>query len=279
MKSFSEALMLELETQLEAIHTRHHDPLPHALEAVLVLVSFLEQLKLAFLKQKGLSKEDEIHFFKEIKPLFSSRLTYYSEIYRIESSRPFATAKGIRKYYREELGKLQLFVERHLDFYHYYRKGCTYLDDKYFLRGIPDLLLPLDSFRFQADPRFSTSHDYHVAQLMANNLLGPYLEARITAFEPYPTPLSATKARPLKWTGSKVGLVELAYALHSDGTFLNGTCDLKEIIAYFESIFEVDLGQYHRTFFEISARKTERTKFLNVLSDKLLKRMDDRDGL
>ncbi|MBP6759809.1 MAG: RteC domain-containing protein, partial [Flavobacterium sp.] len=36
-------------------------------------------------------------------------------------------------------------------------------------------------------------------------------------------------------------------------------------------------GQYRRTFLEIRARKTERTKYLNTLKVTLKKRMDDSD--
>ena len=67
------------------------------------------------------------------------------------------------------------------------------------------------------------------------------------------------------------------YAFHTKGVFNNGAADLKEIASYFEDIFQIDLGQYRRTFLEIRARKTERTKFINALEVTLKKRMDDSD--
>lgn len=76
----------------------------------------------------------------------------------------------------------------------------------------------------------------------------------------------------LNWTGSKVALVELLYALHSGGYFNNGAYVLKEVVAYFESVFNVDLGQYHRVFIEIKARKSDKARFINVLKEVLLKR-------
>lgn len=80
-----------------------------------------------------------------------------------------------------------------------------------------------------------------------------------------------------KWTGSKVALVELIYALHTEGVFNNGASELKEVTTFFEAAFGVDLGQFNRTFLEIRTRKSERTKFLNVLKEKLILRMDDAD--
>jgi hypothetical protein len=83
----------------------------------------------------------------------------------------------------------------------------------------------------------------------------------------------------MTWTGSKVALTELLYALHSEGVFNNGVADLKDIAEYFEHIFEIDLGQYRRTFLEIRVRKAERTKFITALNEALIKRMDNSDDV
>lgn len=83
----------------------------------------------------------------------------------------------------------------------------------------------------------------------------------------------------LMWTGSKVALIELLYALQSEGVFNNGAVDLKDIAEYFEHIFEIDLGQYRRAFLEIRARKSERTKFITSLNETLLKRIDNADDI
>ena len=43
----------------------------------------------------------------------------------------------------------------------------------------------------------------------------------------------------MMWTGSKVALTELLFALHTEGAFNNGAADLKDIAEYFEHIFEL----------------------------------------
>ena len=53
----------------------------------------------------------------------------------------------------------------------------------------------------------------------------------------------------------------------------------KDIAEYFEHNFDIDLGQYRRTFLEIRARKSERTKFITALNDTLIKRMDNSDDI
>lgn len=79
------------------------------------------------------------------------------------------------------------------------------------------------------------------------------------------------------WTGSKIALTELLYALQTEGIFNNGSADLKIIADFFEENLGVDLGQYRRSFLEIRSRKENRTKFLDTLKQNLLKRIDDTD--
>jgi len=106
-----------------------------------------------------------------------------------------------------------------------------------------------------------------------------YLERELLKLDNKPVPYSITEKQVQKWTGSKVALIELIYALHAEGVFNNGTTDLKETAKFFEETFEIDLGQFHRTFFEMRARKSERTKFLNSLRDTLVRRMDEVDEI
>ena len=69
----------------------------------------------------------------------------------------------------------------------------------------------------------------------------------------------------------------MIYALQTEGVFNNGVADVKDIINQFEKSFDIDLGQYRRTFLEIRGRKTDRPKFLLTLKDTLEKRMNNSD--
>jgi hypothetical protein len=255
------------------------NPLQSAEQSVKISISILEKLKTHCIKYKFQNKIEEISFFRETKPLFAAKLIYYNEIYNIETNKPFGSKKALRKYYNAELAKLKSYFNENQEFYRYYRTGNRCLDNKYFVRGQYDVKLTLDSFYYQADNRFSTSHDYRVARILANDRIKEFLEeeikkSRIKTMQNHALlPLSKNQ----KWTGSKVALIELIYALHTEGVFNNGVSELKEITAFFESAFAINLGQFNRTFLEIRARKSERTKFLNTLKEKLILRMDHAD--
>jgi len=279
MKLFSETLMSELEHQLKSIHSETEEPILYAEQAIKRLITILEKLKTAFLNHQFKNKLEEIDFFRNVKPQFAAKLIYYNDIYNIETNKPFGSKKAIRKYYNAELTKLETYFTENVEFYKYYRTGNRNLDNKYFIRGKHDVRHTLDSFYFQADHRFSTSHDYKVARILANDSIKIYLETEISKLDNKENP--NTTATPLpktqKWTGSKVALVELIYALHTEGVFNNGASELKEVTTFFESVLDVDLGQFNRTFLEIRSRKSERTKFLNTLKEKLILRMNDAD--
>ena len=81
------------------------------------------------------------------------------------------------------------------------------------------------------------------------------------------------------WTGKKVALIELIYALFIDGAFNNGNADLNEIVKALEIAFQIDLGNFSRTFSEIKARKMNRIKYLDILIEKLSSKMDESDDI
>lgn len=278
MKLFSESLLVDLEHQLKLILSSSNNPLCYSKQAIKAINLSLSKLKQEASNYKFDNKADEIQFFKESKPKFTSQLIYYNEIYNIEINKPFGTSKTIRKYYNNQLVKLQSFFVENKEFYRYIRTGNKSLDNKYFIRGNYNIKYSIDSSYFLSDHSFSTSHDDKLAKMLANDRIKIYLENKILILKlKENNNIALPKYKTLKWTASKVALIELVYALHTEGVFNNGTSDLKEIALFFESVCNVDLGQFNRVFIEIRNRKSDRAKFLNTLMEKLIHRMDYAD--
>jgi hypothetical protein len=275
------SLLHNLNEQLNFIDLEIDDQIKKCEQAITVILKSINELKKVATKTNFKSKSEEIQFFKEVKPLFTSKLIYFNLVYRIEMKKPNGGNKILKKYYNNELLKLKAFFDNELEFYQYYRSGSTYLDYKYFLRGEVDIKLALDSYYFESDMSFATSHDFKVATILANDLIELYLENQLLMLENNENSEKSQRKPNVKltWTGSKVALIELIYALHTEGVFNNGAADLKDIAEYFEHTFEIDLGQYRRVFLEIRARKNDRTKFLTTLNDSLQKRMENSDDI
>ncbi|WP_431109133.1 RteC domain-containing protein [Winogradskyella poriferorum] len=279
MSSKINNLLTNLNDQLNFIDLEIDNQSTRCEKAIEIILKTIDSLRGVLLKTKFKTDAEEIKFFKEIKPQFTSKLIYYNTIFKIEMKRPNGGSRIVKKYYNNELVKLKAFFDNELEFYKYYRSGSTYLDHKYFLRSKFDIKMSLSSYYFEADTNFSTSHDYKVAKILANDLIQLYLENNLVLIGSKDNGEKSQRKPNLKmiWTSPKVALIELVYALHTEGVFNNGAADLKDIAEYFEHIFEIDLGQYRRTFLEIRTRKADRAKFLTILNKGLLKRMEDTD--
>ena len=272
-------LLNQLNEQLNFVDLEIDNQIKKCEQAITLILKSINELKKATTKTNFKTQGEEVQFFKEIKPQFTSKLIYFNRVYKIEMKKPNGGNRILKKYYNNELLKLKAFFDNELEFYQYYRSGSTYLDYKYFLRGKFDIKLALDSYYFETDSSFATSHDFKVATILANDLIQLYIENQLLMLDNQENTEKSQRKPNVKmtWTGSKVALVELMYALHTEGVFNNGAADLKEIAEYFEHIFEIDLGQYRRVFLEIRARKNDRTKFLTTLNESLQKRMENSD--
>lgn len=272
---------IELNEQLNFIDLEIDNQIKKCENAIDIILKSINVIKKIVSKSSFKTDSEEIIFFKEIKPQFTSKLIFYNMVYKIEMKKPNGGNRILKKYFHNELLKLKSFFDNELEFYQYYRSGSTYLDYKYFQRGKFDIKLVLDNYYFETDTTFSTSHDFKVAQILANDLIQLYIENQLLMIENKDNS-EKSQRKPnvnLMWTGSKVALTESLYAFHSEGVFNNGAVDLKDIAEYFEHVFEIYLGQYHRAFLEIRARKSDRTKFITSLNETLLKRMDNADDI
>lgn len=79
-----------------------------------------------------------------------------------------------------------------------------------------------------------------------------------------------TSQPKIQWTASKRDLIELVYAFKFSGVIDYGNTNIKEMIQVFGHLFDIDLGNYYKTYSEIKQRSTNQAKFLNRLTDNLI---------
>lgn len=273
-------LLSDLESKLEDLEAGCEDVLYKAETGITKVEKCIKELQKIVINEDFSSKVEEIYFFKHVKPQIFSKLIYYVKLFNIESKRPRSSTKTQVKYFNNQIEKLQSYFNDNLEFYNYYRRGATSMDEQYFIRGNSDLRLPPDSFHYLIDDQFSTCQDNTVATIMAFDMLIVYLQQEIGKLE---INAENTMIKPINepsklfWTGSKTELIEMIYALQSGGVINSGTVDIKEMASYFEYIFNIDLGNYYHTFIEIRARKNSKTKFLDKLIELLNQRMEALD--
>lgn len=279
MKKYEEKVK-ELENKLEILESEKEDVLKIAEDGIKLTKKTLIEIRNTVIRNAFKSKLDEIQFFKTYKPQVYSKVIYYVTLFNIESKRPRSSNKSIVKYLNNYIDKLQIYFNENLEFYQYFRRGATFLDEQYFLRGKANMRLYPDTFHFLTDEQFSTSHDSTVATILAFDMLIIHLKKEVDKLEDngMETNVNAFQNQSkLFWTGNKTDLVELIYALHSSGAINSGTADIKEVASICEKVFNINLGDYYRTFLEIRSRKINQTKFIDKLKDSLEKKMLESD--
>ncbi len=273
-----EELCANMEEKLTDIEQNNTDLLTKIKHSITACRLSVDALKKHVSNYVFYSAEEEIYFFKEVKPAFYSHLIYNLKLFNLEAGRPTGNSKLWEPSLNRVLERLQYFFDNNLEFYQYYRSGDTYLDAKYFKRESEESYLKLDDYYFSYDSSFCTSHDLKVAKILANEKLYLYVSKCISqlSLEVKETPDSSS-ATTLNWTATKAGLIELLYALQSVGAFNNGASDLKKLAHFFEQTFHIELGNYYNVFGEMRLRKKNRTTFLDQLKERLTKRMDEAD--
>ncbi len=254
----------------------------HVIEEAFHMAAFLRNL-LSDMKnhisENGFSNDnEEIEFFKTIKPQILGKLFYYNKVFRIETSSPVMNGKMYFKHFSNELQELKQEFKEHSynsDFYRYYRSGRTDMDHIFFQLGNIDINLGLNSFAFEIDTNFSTYYDYKVAKIISNELLYNYLLSKTTPDETESLLfLNNRNNKNLLWSENKNALIELIYALYASGAIANGGTGISQISRVFQNLFNIQLGDIHHAFHRMKDRAGDRTSFLTQLQSSLEDYMD-----
>ena len=274
-------ILSEIDLEIDEIDLYGYDIIETSLSMVHRLQTVLSDLRTKIQTYVFPTKEDEILFFKVQKPEILGRLLFFYKIYRIETQCPNGSDEVIKGYISRELDNLTYFFNRNLDFYQYYRSHSILYDEYYFVHGKSDLRLCTDSAQFDKDPNFSTGYDYKVAKIIANEMLRIYLNKRLVKLETntqVEDNLQKCLKYPFRFTGKKVFLIELGYSLVSSGDINNGNVEIKEMMNFLGTVFQVELGDYYAAYIAMKERKKDRTAYLSRLQESLVKRMDEDDS-
>ena len=279
MEIFIRDIKENINKKIQLIESEENNIFQKSISIISLLESAFDELKEYISNYTFKSPLEEITFFKETKPQLFSILIYHRKVYNLEMRMPTGGYIDRKNYLESILGRIKYFFDNNADFYQYYRSGSTHLDKYYFLRGKPDIQLILDCFYFERDSKFSTSFDFKVAKMIANERLMVYINNKLLNINNQQQYVSENLTLPktkLTWTAKKAELVEQIYAWDSAGCFNNGNTNIKELAEYIETVFNINLGDFYHTFLEIRERKGSRTLFL----DKLIKLLEERmDGL
>ena len=270
---------------LSQIH-RHEDQLSsqmmrtadEAYQMTLFLNEMLRNIKAKVLQDNFVDEQQEIDFFKNIKPQVLGKLIYYNKVFRIETTCPVSNGKIHQSYYENLLKNLKAEYKESIcneDFYRYYRASRVDRDHIYFRLNQINYHDGLKSGVFEIDLSFSTYYDNKVAHIIANELLYTYLLTKINPEENPDMILTNGDAnKDIAWTNSQNALIELIYALYASNSIAYGKIGIRKLALIFQVLFRTPLNDIHHSFHRMKTRAGSRTAFLDQLKISLEEYMD-----
>ena len=257
--------LVDFEHELSLILNSNSNEVEKAKKIIIFIEDILKQLT-DWLKHHVFETiQEEIKFFKEIKPNIVAKLIFYKEILSLVASLPLDKSKRI-KHFEKKLDSINHFYRKNREFIKYIKSHSSHFDELYFTRKKYKDLFLNDCVVINQDAKLCTSHDYLLAEVLAYELLALHIENRIDTLNQSCAITTNQISSNLHWTAKKIDLIELIYALHEAKVFDNGQADIKEITHVFEKTFQIDLGDnITRSFIDIKNRKTDQTRFLNQL--------------
>ncbi len=257
----------EFENEYEALKSSFSDIITKATQMLTYLQRKIKELHKWLKDYVFETKDEEMYFFKELKPKLFSKLIYYKTILKIETNSP-ASKRQKRKFYEKALDKVYHYNKRNKEFYEYYRSRASFNDEQYFIRNGENLRPQEDCYLMNYDERVCTSHDYKVAIIMSNDLINTYLENKIEEIDKNCQIKHPALTSHFNWTSSKFDLIELIYALHNQKVINYGNVDVKEVAQQICKTFNVEYDdKIYRYYHDIKRRKTNKTRFMQSLSD------------
>lgn len=274
MDDFLHRLEKDTVHRVRQIEAAEPDVLKRSFALALALSEANARLKEFILGYTFRDEAEEIYFFKRVKPHLVSHMIYHRKVYNMEINRPVGGVELQREFLNNELADIQYFINRRQEFYIYYRLGHTHWDDLYFTREKrckAEMGQYLEAGFGDREPAYSTSCDYKLAELMANERLEALLKYQLDALENR----NKEELPTLPWVVKKTFLIELLYALDSAGVF--GSIPLSRVVEVVEKVLGIKLGNVSASFNEMRTRN-EATPFLDMLKETLLMRMKRKNN-
>jgi hypothetical protein len=151
-------------------------------ECFIIAGNYWSELRAAVAEYNFQTEEEEILFFKTVKPLFTTELEYYSLLYHTLLFCPFDPVRQ-KQFWERECRRLRDFMEQHPEFVIYHKSGVTDKDRCYYLRANDSHELDDELEAYDKEPSSRTSHDHLISRLWALERYNEYAQHKLTGVD------------------------------------------------------------------------------------------------
>lgn len=268
MRNYFTHLYHDMNGQIEEF--KRIEPTYYTFKIINHIESVLEKLRQFIDDHPFETNEDEIHYFKYLKPKIISKLVYYKKIAQIEMEKPLGSIEDKKDQLKIELGRISQYYKAHSFFILYMRTEKIEFDENFFIRKKAKQMLLKECYSSEFNFQYGTVFDFRIGVMYAHELLEKYIQAELVSLDNTNEVTSKIKNthyenQNMQWTDTQSSLSELVYALHASKVFNNGQADIKDITKCLEIAFNTNITNVYRTFTDIKKRKGKEFKFLESM--------------
>ncbi len=163
-------------------HNREINTREEAENCLSIACKYWVQLKQILNVNSFESEKIEIHFFKKIKPKFTSQIQFFTILTEVLLFVPCRKSQQIL-FWKEELKRLPHYRERNRDFVVYYESKALHLDKAYFSRLTKEGFANWTPISYDWDINFCSSHDHLVRGLLAYTMYYNNVKEKLAKLE------------------------------------------------------------------------------------------------
>ncbi len=141
--------------------------------AVFTIEEYLEKLYALIPPDGFTAPDEEIWFFKHMKPLFTAEREFHQRLYHAH------VFESDIHFWQREQDRMEKILSEHRDFVHYYHNGETLYDYPWFARGRAPMPTSLCVHPWETNPWHTSAKDSWVGGLIAVERYRDWLKERI----------------------------------------------------------------------------------------------------
>ncbi len=264
-----ESVIVNYFKELSIIESRQKNIIERSENIIEFSKQSLHHLKSLYYSDVDKSTDLQIRFFKDLKPIITKNIFYYTKIRCLEFSLNEVSVEKADKILTKSFKLIDKFLDQHIEFIYNLKHNeeeatYTYFTTKKRLLS-PVTLFKANSYHYISDCYYSDIY----AEYLAFIDFKTYLHNRSQKKPIHHFPLQRSNSKQA-WTATSTDFIELVYALYHSKSINNGKVTIKEIVQSLEVAFDVKLPKdYYKTIDDIKQRK-EVAKFINHLEFSLM---------
>lgn len=269
MEQLYRDLIDRLNSEIEKINPSVPESVEDVLENIDVCIGLRDELRLRYLETNH-NEEEQIIFFKTIKPIFISELLYQRSAQHYVQHKPFGYPKLMKGFLEDQIERNSFVFREYPELYKYKQMNSERSDREYYTHSPYDPRIH-DHLELPSDPAFSSPADTTLSILLATEKFQAFLNQEWATMKSGKLSTPCQFPKTLEWEGTKVDIVENIYGLASHQ---NLKSDVKVVAEWFGLMFGMDMTKIYRSFQTIKQRQ-DPVHFLEELKNALIKRIDD----